>query len=118
MGRDFSQPLKVSTTYLDTSIEATFPSVLDEKMQKGIARLHNNKIQYSRGGKAKINAFDQRCQFFDRYCIGILGIDPPEGVTDEEFKTGFAKFVPSPAKEDLVSQIENASSIDEEDEGN
>ena len=109
---DFTQDITITSSYLNTNISVKFPSVLDSNMQKGITDLHNKRLSVTRGGRTKVVSFGLRVKFFDTYAKEIIaGVDFPD---DADFR----EFVPVAVKEDIVEQIETATSVSEEETGN
>ena len=104
---DYTRSVQLTSSYLGSEITVEFPSVLDPKMSDGIRELNVKRVNTS-GGKVQINSYALRVRFFNNHAVTCLkGITIPKTAKGDEWKT----YVPDAVKEDMVSQIEGATTV-------
>lgn len=109
---DFTQAVIITSRFLGKSVSVRFPSVLDPEMTTAVKKLNDDRISVKQG-QAVVDSYGPRLRFFNKMAEEIVsGIDIPEGSTD------WKRLVPPQIKADMVAQLEAATSVDPEEEGN
>lgn len=109
---DFSQPVIITSQFLGKTVSVEFPSVLDSDMIAAVKKLNDERVSV-RQGQAIVDSYGPRLRFFNKMAQCITeGIDIPEAETD------WKRLVPPQIKSDMVAQLENATSVVPDEEGN